>query len=146
MSLDHDVPNVYLIERAPRWLCYASSRPRPADGANGAMHTLGGHVQLEVKQGQPGTRQGVGRLGSYLLLKGSSRLLQYYLRPILDAAADVLPALCYTDRGGEVNAHGVRPLVSKCGMRHITSCASARRVGWCRVAQCRMVRQLAIHS
>ena len=33
------VPDVYLIERAPRCLCYAS--PRPADGANGAMHTVG---------------------------------------------------------------------------------------------------------
>ena len=54
----------------------------------------------------------------------------------MSGAADVLPALCYTDRGGEVNAHGVRPLVNKFGMRHITSCASARRVGWCRAAQC----------
>ena len=62
MSLD--VPNVYLIERAPRCLCYASPRPRPTDGANGAMHTLGGHMQLEVKQGQSATRRDVG---SYLL-------------------------------------------------------------------------------
>ena len=38
--------------------------------------------------------------------------------------------------GGEVNAHGVRPLAKKYGVRHITSCASARRVGWCRAAQC----------
>ena len=34
------VPDVYLIERAPRCLCEASPRPRPADGADGAMHTL----------------------------------------------------------------------------------------------------------
>ena len=42
-------------------------------------------------------------------------------------AADVLPTWCYTDRGGEVNARGVRPLVNKYGMRHITSCVSAGR-------------------
>ena len=62
MSLD--VPGVHLIERAPRCLCYAGPRPRPADGTNGAMHTLGGHMQLEVKQGHSGTRRDVG---SYLL-------------------------------------------------------------------------------
>ena len=47
---------VYLIERAPRCLCYAiaSLRPRPADGANRAMHTVGGHMRLKIKQGQGG--------------------------------------------------------------------------------------------
>ena len=49
MSLDG--PDVYLIERAPRCLCYASLRPRPADGANRAMHTVGGHMRLKIKQG-----------------------------------------------------------------------------------------------
>ena len=68
--------------------------------------------------------------------EGWRRLPQYYLRPILNGAADVLPTWCYTDRGGEVNARGVRSLVNKYGMRHITSCVSARRVGWCRAAQC----------
>ena len=61
--------------------------------------------------------------------EGWRRLPQYYLRPILNAAADVLPTWCYTDRGGEVNAHGVMPLVNKYGMRHITSCVLVRRVG-----------------
>ena len=55
MSLD-----AYLIERAPRCVCYASPRPRPADGADGAMRTVGGHMQLEVKQGHSDTRRDVG--------------------------------------------------------------------------------------
>ena len=58
MSLD--VPDLYLTARAPRCLCYVGPRPRPADGANGAMHTVGGHMQLEVKQGHSDTRRGVG--------------------------------------------------------------------------------------
>ena len=132
MSLDF--PDVYLIGRAPRCLCHASPRPRPADGANGAMHTLGGHMQMKVKQGHSGTRRDV--ICWQLPPEGWRRLPQYYLRPILNGAADVLPTWCYTDRGGEVNARGVRPLANKYGMRHITSCASARRVGWCRAAQC----------
>ena len=41
-------------------VCYVGPRPRPADGANGAMHTVGGHMQLEVKQGHSDTRRGVG--------------------------------------------------------------------------------------
>ena len=140
-----DVPDVYLIERAPRCLCHASPRPRPADGANGAMHTLGGHMQMKVKQGHSGTRRDV--ICWQLPPEGWRRLPQYYLRPILNGAADVLPTWCYTDRGGEVNARGVRPLANKYGMRHITSCASARRVGWCRAAQCGDdSAKLAIHS
>ena len=39
----------YLFERAPRRQCYASLRSRPADGANGAMHTVGEHMRLEIK-------------------------------------------------------------------------------------------------
>ena len=31
-------------------------RPRPADGANRAMHTVGGHMRLEIEQGHSGTR------------------------------------------------------------------------------------------
>jgi hypothetical protein len=57
MSLDG--PDVYLIERARRCLCYASLRPRPADGANRAMHTVGEHMRLKIKQRHSGTRRDV---------------------------------------------------------------------------------------
>ena len=34
-------------------------QPRPADGANRAMHTVGKHMRLKIKQGHPCTRRGV---------------------------------------------------------------------------------------
>jgi hypothetical protein len=63
MSLD--APDVYLIERAPRCLCYASPLPRSADGANGAMHTLGGHNY--ATESKAGTSRHQAGVGSYLL-------------------------------------------------------------------------------
>ena len=91
MSLD-----AYLIERAPRCVCYASPRPRPADGADGAMRTVGGHMQLEVKHADTFRHQA----GCWLLPhEGCNRLSQYYLWAILNGTADVLPTWCYTYHG-----------------------------------------------
>ena len=130
MSLD--VPDVYLIERAPRCLCHASPRPPTRRWCQWCDAHVGRTYANESQAGTFRHQAGCWQLPP----EGWRRLPQYYLRPILNGAADVLPTWCYIDRGGEVNAHGVRPLVNNYGMRHITSCVSARRVGWCRAAQC----------
>ena len=126
MSLD--VPDVYLIKRAPRCLCHASPRPPTRRWCQWCAAHVGRTYANESQVGTFRHQAGCWQLPP----EGWRRLPQYYLRPILNGAADVLPTWCYTDRGGEVNARGVRSLVNKYGMRHITSCVSARRVGWCR--------------